>query len=448
MTIKKIILLVVLALVLVVASVSTVYLLNKKTTVLNQTGNGSVSSKKEVNALTVYDWWTSPSESAAFNKLVEVYTKEYPDVAIMASPVLGGAGFKMLPVIKKLAEAGEAPDAFQMHAGYEARPYYDAGLLSSIDYIWQSEGLEKVIPQVVQDMNKFDGHYYSIPVDVHRSNVVWYNKNLLDKNGIKPATLITWEAFFTAADKLKSRGIKYPIQIGESWTLAHAFEQIVASEGISFYEDWVNGKVVDANDPRLLKALKTFKQYLSYINSDYKTTTWDVAVKRVIKGESAFSIMGDWANGEFKLAGMKYGVDYGTILVPGTQGMYGLVMDTFQHPNWISHPTNSDRWLRVVASSKGQDSFNPVKGSISPRSDSDISKYDLYQQAAIKDFKTAKFLFPSVTHGSGAPESFKLKLNGIMENFAVDFDVVKAATALTKATSENLSDYNKVWTLK
>jgi glucose/mannose transport system substrate-binding protein len=98
-----------------------------------------------------------------------------------------------------------------------------------------------------------------------------------------------------------------------------------------------------------------------------------------MNGEGAFCIMGDWADGEFRTAGKAYGKDYGAFLVPGTKGMFGLGVDTFQHPKGISDQTNSMRWLRLVASKEGQDAFNPVKGSISARSDAkDASINNIY----------------------------------------------------------------------
>jgi len=410
--------------------------------------SASPAVKQEVNALTFYDWWTSASESAAINSLIKVFTDKYPSTAVMPTPVVGGAGYTMIEVIKPLVLAGEAPDAFQMHAGYEAKPYFDAGLLEPIDDIWQSENLENVIPVVIRDMCKFDGHYYAVPVDVHRSNVVWYNKPLLEKNNIDPNSIKTWDDFFAACDKLKSAGVKYPIQIGETWTASHVFEQILASQGIDFYQDVVNGKVTSASDPRLVKSFEIFQKYLSYTNPDGSGNTWDVATKRIIKGESAFNIMGDWANGEFKIVGMVYGQDYGSFAVPGTSNMYGLVVDTFQHPKGVLHPTNSDNWLRVVVSKDGQDAFNPQKGSISVRSDSDISKYDAYQQSAIADFKNVTYMYPSMVHGSGAPGSFLLKLNEVIAAYVNDLDAVKAATALTEETKNISSQYTKVWYLK
>lgn len=408
----------------------------------------ATTTKKEVNALTVYTWWTSGSEAAALSKMVGAFSEQYPDTALVTAPVTGGAGYKLLPLITSLVSSGESPDAFQLHAGYEVQPFFDAGLLSQIDYIWKSEGLEKLVPPVVADMSKFDGHYYGVPVNVHRSNLMWYNKAVLNKYGINPATLTTWDAFFAATDKLKAAGMTAPIQLGESWTAAQVFETIVASQGIDFYQNWINGKVTSATDPKLVASLNTFKKYMSYVNADNKDTTWDAATKRLIKGDSAFNLMGDWANGEFKLVGMKYGADYGAFAAPGTAGAYGLVIDTFQRTKDASHPTNSDRWLKLVVSKAGQDAFNSTKGSISVRNDSDATLYDDYQKTAIADFKGAQNLFPSVAHGSGAPDAFKLALSDIIVGFAADLNVQKAATDITAATTKNSTSYKKVWSLK
>jgi glucose/mannose transport system substrate-binding protein len=416
--------------------------------VLLSSEKSPVPEKTEVDALTFYDWWTSPSESAALNSLIAVFSKKYPNTAVVAAPVVGGAGFKMFPIITSLVSAGEAPDAFQMHAGYEAEPYFKSNLLDQIDYIWQSEGLEDVMPKIIQSMNQFEGHYYSVPVDVHRGNVIWYNKALLSQYNINPNALTTWDDFFKAADKLQAAGIKYPIQMGESWTASQVFETIVASQGIDFYEDFINGKVTKANDPRLINSLTILKKYLSYVNLDSSNLTWDEATRRIINKTGAFNLMGDWANGEFKLAGMKYGVDYGAFLAPGTQNMYGLIVDTFQHPKGINHPTNSDRWLETVASLDGQDAFNPIKGSISPRSDSDAAKYDAYQKSAMADFKSAQYYYPSIANGSGAPGDFELKMNDVMSVFVIDKDVDKAAASLSNYTASIISEYDRVWSLK
>ncbi len=403
----------------------------------------------EAPVVEIYHWWTSGGEKAAIDALVKVFNQKYPDITVLQSPVAGGAGGPMRAVMRSLVLAGEAPDAFQMHAGYEGKPYFDAGNLDSINDVWTEQGFAAVIPSVVQDMVKYGGDFYSVPVNIHRVNVVWYNKAVLDANGVDPAGLITWDTLIAACDKLAAAGLAHPVSIGDSgkWTDTHVLEQIMAGEGIDFYEDWVNGKVVSATDSRLVHALETFKKYLGYVNPDHSALTWDQATALVIKGDAAFNVMGDWANGEFLVAKKIYGKDYGTLAAPGTAGMYGLCIDCFQHPKGVKHPQNSKKWLAVVGSKDGQDAFNPLKGSISVRTDSDMTKYGPYQGAAISDFKAAKYMYPSVTHGSGAPEAFATKLNDIMSAFVDNKDVNAAATALTDATKAASADYTTVWKL-
>jgi len=405
------------------------------------------SQKEDTEVLVFYHWWTSSGEQAALNALIEVFSEQNPDVTVIPTPVSGGGGFELIEIIKPLVFAREAPDAFQMHAGYETKPYFEAGLLESVDNIWKSECLEKVIPEVVQSMCKFNGHYYSVPIDIHRYNLVWYNKELLDKNNINPAELTTWDSFFEACDRLKGNGVEYPVQIGRDWTEAHLFESIIASQGIDFYEDWVNGKITSPNNEMLLNSLKIFKKYMSYANPDYSSLEWNEVTERIINREGAFNVMGDWANGEFKVSGMVYNKDYGTFTVPGTGKMYGLVIDTFQRPKYIKHATNLERWLKVVGSKEGQDAFNPWKGSISARIDTNISKYDLYQKLAIFDFISAQYMLPSVVHGSGAPESFRVKLNKIISEFATDLDINKTAKTLTDYTKSISKEFTTEWQL-
>ena len=397
----------------------------------------------------IYHWWTSGGEKAAIDALVDVFEARYPDVFVKQTPVAGGAGYVMKALMKSLVLAGEAPDAFQMHAGYEGKPYFDADYFDPISDLWTAEGWKDVIPDVVEDMCKFDGEYYAIPVNIHRVNVVWYNKPLLDANGIDPTTLTTWDAFFTACDTLVDAGIAHPIALGDTgkWTDTHVLEQIIAGEGIDFYEDWVNGEVTSAIDPKLVSALNTFARYLGYVNTDHGTLTWDMAIARVITGEAAFSIMGDWANGEFYVAGKVYGTGYGTFPSPGTAGMYGLCIDCFQHPKGVAHPANSLNWLRVVGSKEGQDAFNPIKGSIPARTDANVTKYGPYQVAAIVDFTAATYMYPSVAHGSGAPEAFTAELDDIMSAFVTDRDVSAAASALTAAVVAASADYTIEWSL-
>src|SRR5258708_13103460 len=48
------------------------------------------ASPEQDDKLVFFNWWTSPGELAALNKLVAVFTARYPDVTIENAVVTGG----------------------------------------------------------------------------------------------------------------------------------------------------------------------------------------------------------------------------------------------------------------------------------------------------------------------------------------------------------------------
>jgi glucose/mannose transport system substrate-binding protein len=404
-------------------------------------------SKAADPGLTVYHWWTSVSELAAVNALVNVFKSQAPGVAVdvKATGAHGGGG-RMFQQVSLAVAAGHPPDVFQTQPGAPLEPYVDAGLLLPIDQVWAVSGIEKAVPPMIRDLSRINGHYYAVPINVHRNNLIWYNKALLEKHGIDPGAIATWDALFAAADKLRAAGVQSPLQIGESWTLTVAFESVMAGQGIGSYEDWINGKITTADDPRLLEAFGLLKRYLAYANPDHAGSAWDVAIKRLIRGEAAFCIMGDWANGEFLSARMNYGADYGALPVPGTRGLYGVTADAFSAARGTTHLANSNLWMSVAGSRQGQDAFNAQKGSISARTDADASRYDPYQRSSMADFKAARHLYPSLT--SATHGSFRSAVDNMMGRFGTDLDVRKAAAAMAAAAAESRGKFRRKWSLQ
>ena len=410
-------------------------------------------TEEEVDALEIYHWWTSGGEAAAVTALIDEFEALYPTTTVQEVQIAGGGGFEMRVKIKTLMLAGQPPDTFQIHNGYEWTIFYDASLLDNIDHIWTT-ALKAAVPDVVEDISKGpDGHYYAVPVNIHRSNVLWFNYEILQDTGINPATLTSWPAFWAACDAIIANPnytITKPVAMGEQWTAAHAFEQVLASVGIDTYEAWINGEIDSGTATHyadLLNACEIYKNLTTYINADWAGLSWDGAIADLISEDAAFSIMGDWANGEFYQAGWDHGVDYGTIGVPGTGAMYGLVVDCFEKPKNILHPTAVDNWLGVVASKDGQDAFNPLKGSISARTDANVSKYGAYQQSALVDFSAVTYMFPSVIHGSGAPEAFNTDLSPLIGALTSGTSASVTALAIAALAATYSSDFTKTWSL-
>jgi len=412
----------------------------------------------EGNYLEVYHWWTSGGEAAAISSLIDEFESQYPDAVVYSVQIAGGGGAQMRTKIKTLMIAGNSPDTFQIHAGYEWKIFYDGQLLEPINEIWTS-AVKAAVPDVVEDMNKGpDGNYYSVPVNIHRSNVLWYNLAVLNDTGIDPATIITWTDLMDACAAVEANAnfsIDHAMALGTQWTQAHAFEQIMAAQGIEAYEAWINGDITGASSPYyadLVQACIDYETMVTHTDPLKLGAEWDNALANLISSNpsAAFNIMGDWADGEFQQAGWTYGIDYGTIAVPGTNNTYGLVQDCFEKPKNIPHPTNVNRWLGVISSVAGQDAFNPSKGSIPARTDCNTSLYGDYQQSAMSDFSECDatgYFFPSVVHGSGMPESFAADLGAIIEALTGISTPAEAAAAIAAKCVTYSADFTRTWSL-
>jgi glucose/mannose transport system substrate-binding protein len=112
--------------------------------------------------------------------------------------------------------------------------------------------------------------------------------------------------------------------------------------------------------------------------------------------------MGDWAVAAFEEAGKTAGTDFIYFPVPGTDGVFDFLADSFTLPVGAPHPDGAKAWLETVGSLEGQTAFNKAKGSIPARTDADPSEFSEYQQSAITSFGKDTIV-SSLAHGAAAP---------------------------------------------
>ena len=391
---------------------------------------GSKEPAKAENKLEIFSWWTAGGEADGLQAMFKIFKQKYPNVEIINATVAGGAGQNAKAVLATRMQGGNPPDSFQVHAGRELTDtWVVAGKMEPIDMVF--EGIKDKYPKGVLEIISYQGHIYSVPVNIHRSNVVWYNKKVFEKNGITPPK--TLDEFVAVAEKLASRGVT-PIALGDNgiWASVHTLESILlAVLGPEKYRGLWNGSVKwDSAEAK--KALSAFTVLLKYVNTDHAALSWDQAAQYVADGTAAMTIMGDWAHGYFKSKGLKGGVDYGWFVTPGTNGSFIMLSDSFGLPKGAPHRENAVNWLKVCASIEGQDAFNPLKGSIPSRIDANLSLYDEYLKSSMADFKTNEIV-PSVAHGAAAAEGWVTKIQDIMTIFVTDKNVDKAAAAFAEA---------------
>jgi len=387
--------------------------------------------------LVVGSWWTAGGEAEGLNALFKIYGEYFPDVQIVNATIAGGAGFAFRAVIKPRLIAGNPPDTFQLHAGLEVEGYSPETYLTPLDKLYEIEGWDKVLPKDLLDLLVYKGHYWGVPVNIHRANVLWYDKAIFEKHGLTPPK--NWDEFFAICEKLKAEGI-VPFVMGNSggWEAAHLYETILISTlGAEGYKGLWTGDTPWTSEG-VTKALEILKKILGNINPDYSALSWDGAGEYLIAHKGAMMIMGDWTNGWFMAKGY---TDYGWAPVPGTQGIFDALSDTFCLPKLAPHPINALGWLEVCGSKEGQIAFNTRKGSIPARTDlsaDEKAQFNSYLQSCMEDF-AQDAIVPSVIHGAAAIESWVTDFKDAINLFLATKDVAGTQKALVEAAETALA---------
>ena len=131
----------------------------------------------------VFSWWVGPGEADGLAAMVKVFNAKYPDITFVNAAVAGGAGTNAKAVLATRLAANDAPDSWQAHAGQETiANYVSANQVAPLDDLFASTGFSSVLPATLLPLISKDGHPYSVPVNIHRSNVLWYNPKVLDRS--------------------------------------------------------------------------------------------------------------------------------------------------------------------------------------------------------------------------------------------------------------------------
>ncbi|MGH7436259.1 MAG: ABC transporter substrate-binding protein [Polyangiaceae bacterium] len=356
-------------------------------------GSGDVSGTVQI-----YSWWTSGSEKQALHAFLSEYEKGHPSVNPVNEAEQSSQTAQM-DLKRRMAE-GNPPDTFQVNGGDELLQYVVTGTqgasqskLENLDALAQQQGWTKVIPADVLGTVSYGGHYYAVPVDIARINSLFYNVSVFTQNGLQPPTSMA--DFVATAKALQAKGVT-PLAVGDNgpWVLEVIFKAcMVAEGGAAYYREFVTGQnayfsgTSTQQDATFTAALQDFQSIMTYANtSTMRQLTWDQAVGLVATGSAGMTIMGDWALGEFIAQGKKPVVDFGEVAAPGSQGTFIFTTDTFVLPIGAPNRSAALSLLGEWGSAAGQAAFNPVKGSIAVRNDTDPSIYNALSQQTLRDF--------------------------------------------------------------
>ncbi len=384
--------------------------------------------------LEIFSWWAG-DEGPALEALIALYSSLYPNVEVINATVTGGSGVNAKAVLKTRMLGGTPPDSFQVHAGQELiGTWVKAERMEDLTFLYEEEGWMDAFPQDLIGLLGTEDGIWSVPVNIHRSNIMWYNPAKLEEWGVEAPT--TWAEFLEIAPTLQEKGV-LPLSLAANWTANHLWESVAL--GALGPEKWnaLWAGELAWTSPEVVAAWDLFGQILQYTNEDAAGLSWQQATDMVVDGRAAFNVMGDWAAGYMATTlGLEPGTGFGWVASPDTGGEFMFLADSFGLPLGSPNRDNAIAWLKVLGSKEGSDAFNPLKGSISARLDSDMSLYNAYSQSAAADFGS-NVIVGSLAHGVTANEGFMNDFATVMEMFLASRDAQQAAMAAQAIAIQN-----------
>jgi|SRR5690625_3050417 len=350
----------------------------------------------------VFTWWAEGTELEGLEAMVDVFDEQHPDIEFVNAAVAGGAGSQAKDLLQTRLQSGEPPDTFQAHAGAELQDYINADQVEDVSDLYEEFGLDEAFPDDLIELLTVDDAIYSIPSNIHRSNVVWANPEVLEDAGIDPdevpADIDEW---IEDLEKIDSNG-DTALSVGEPWTQVHLLETILMADLDADAYDGLWDGSTDWSSPEVTQAFEHFETLMGFTNDDRDGLDWPDATQLVVDGSAGYNVMGDWAIESFNENDMERGEDFIDFPTPGSEDVFGFLADSFTLPDGAPHPDGAKAWLETISSEDGQTEFSKAKGSIPARTDADPDDFPEYQQDAMESFAEDTTV-SSLAHGAATP---------------------------------------------
>lgn len=322
----------------------------------------------------VTHWWTSGGEAAAvsvFADAVNASGHEWVDAAI-------AGGDNARAVILSRIAGGDPMAATQLNTGRDAEDLVQAGLMTDLTELAEAEGWADFIrPSKLLDSCTYEGRIYCVPVNIHSFQWMWLSRDAYATAGVDVPT--NWDEFVAAAPALRDAGLT-PLAVGgQAWQIggmSGVFQ--VALGGVDLYRAINANKSVEAAaSPEMTRVFQAIADARGMVDDGYVGRAWNDATAMVIRGEAGAQIMGDWAQGEFGVAGQTAGVEYDCLPGLGVFPVLDTGGDAFYFPkpnkNVEAMTAAQLEMASLLVSKQVQVDFNLAKGSLPIRGDIDLA---------------------------------------------------------------------------
>ncbi|MEQ1405757.1 ABC transporter substrate-binding protein [Neorhizobium sp. Rsf11] len=322
--------------------------------------------------LEVTHWWTSGGEAAAVAELAKAFDatgNKWVDGAI------AGSGSTARPIMISRITGGDPMAATQFNHGRQAEELVQAGLMRDLTAVAEKGKWREVIkPVSLLDSCTIDGKIYCAPVNIHSWQWLWLSNEAFQKAGVPVPT--NWNEFVAAAPALQKAGLQALALGGQPWQANGLFDTLViAIGGKELYEKVYKDKDEEAAaGPEMAKIFAAADQARQLAKGS-NVQDWNQATNLVLTGKAGGQIMGDWAQGEFQIAGKKAGTDYTCLPGLGLNQVLATGGDAFYFPLLDDEEKSKAQGIlaETIVDPKTQVAFNLKKGSVPIRGDVDLA---------------------------------------------------------------------------
>ena len=223
---------------------------------------GLAGSATAARADATVKWFLAESNApqTVFQKSVAArYEAAHPgthiDVQVMASEPYKAKLTTML-------QSGDRPHLIYTWGGGVLAAQVEAGFLQDISAQIKGAWGDSLNPAALEAMT-YKGRYYGAPVQVSEI-VLWYNRPLMTKAGVDPASIKTWDDLLNATKKIKAAGIvPFTVGGGDKWPLNFFWECLaLRTGGKQAFMDAMNRTGPGFDGPAFVQAGELFKQLI------------------------------------------------------------------------------------------------------------------------------------------------------------------------------------------
>jgi len=359
------------------------------TTTVTVTTPITTTTTTPVTSTTFYTWWSTEGK-IALNHFIPVFEQYNPPYTVSLEIIPGAGGTNAKFTIVGMMEAGKPPAAFQVHFGPEMASY--ALITSPKDFvnftpIAVKMGLWTGAVTEVMLAGTFNGSMLSMPVNVHRGDLLYINIKLLREYNLPLPTNLSTLIYDTV--QLAQHGV-YPwmvpgadggwdqLNLWQDIFLSLAVQEYGLAGGARLYNELAYGTINLANTSIQQLINETDELFLNFTSYDYpgwQSLTWTQGLSDLIEGKAAFQANGDWLT--------NYAYDFYnvttypavepyiswpnvTVVVepfPGTNGTYALVIDSVGVPQPYPTTEVGIRLAEFWASYLGQETWTKWKAT-------------------------------------------------------------------------------------